>query len=114
MTDNPIVSRDEWLVARKQLLTKEKELTRVRDQLSAQRRELPWVKVEKPYLFDGPDGKTSLADLFAGRSQLIVYHFMFDPEWDAGCPFCSFLADHIDGALVHLEHHDVSVAVISR
>jgi len=109
-----IVSRDEWLTARKQLLTKEKEFTRRRDQLSAERRELPWVKVEKNYVFDTPDGKETLADLFDGRSQLIVYHFMFGPEWKEGCGGCSFLADHIDGANMHLAHHEVSLVVVSR
>jgi uncharacterized protein DUF899 len=98
MEPNRIVSRDEWLVARKPHLAREKELTRLRDQVSAERRELPWVKVEKDYVFDGPDGKETLADLFDGRSQLIVYHFMFAPRWTEGCDDCSFLADHIDGA----------------
>jgi len=108
------VSWDEWLAARKQHLQKEKEFTHLRDELSRQRRQLPWVRVEKPYVFDGPDGTESLADLFDGRSQLIVYHFMFGPDWKEGCPFCSFLVDHIDGPRVHLEHHDVSVVVVSR
>jgi predicted dithiol-disulfide oxidoreductase (DUF899 family) len=111
---NPIVSREEWLAARKQHLIKEKELTRLRDELSRQRRELPWVKVEKRYVFDGPDGKETLADLFAGRSQLIVYHFMFDPGWEEGCRSCSFLADHIDGSVVHLAHRDVTLMAVSR
>ena len=93
-----IVSHDEWLAARKQHLAREKELTRRRDQLSAERRELPWVKVDKPYVFDTPDGKRTLADLFDGRSQLIVYHFMFGPGWTEGCKSCSFLADHFNGA----------------
>ena len=114
MQHNPIVSQDEWLAARKQLLIKEKELTRLRDQLSAERRELPWVKVEKPYVFDGPDGKETLADLFAGRSQLIVYHFMFAPGWEEGCRSCSFLADHIDGSVMHLAHRDVTLLAVSR
>jgi len=114
MQHNRIVSRDEWLVARKQLLAKEKELTRLRDQLSAERRELPWVKVEKRYVFDGPDGKETLADLFAGRSQLIVYHFMFAPGWEEGCRSCSFLADHIDGSVVHLAQRDVTLLAVSR
>jgi len=108
------VSRAEWLVARKGLLSKEKELTRLRDRLSAERRELPWVKVEKNYVFDAPDGKKTLADLFDRRSQLIVYHFMFGPGWKEGCPSCSFLADHIDGALAHLAARDVTFAVVSR
>jgi predicted dithiol-disulfide oxidoreductase (DUF899 family) len=114
MEPHKIVSRDEWLVARKAHLMREKELTRLRDQLSAERRELPWVKIEKNYVFDGPKGKETLADLFGGRSQLIVYHFMFGPGWEEGCRSCSFLVDHIDGALVHLEHRDVSVVVVSR
>jgi predicted dithiol-disulfide oxidoreductase (DUF899 family) len=109
-----IVSRDEWITARRQLLAEEKELTRLRDKLNARRRDLPWVKVEKTYVFDGPNGKETLADLFAGRSQLLVRHFMFGPGWGEGCVGCSFLADHLDGALVHLEHHDVTVVVVSR
>ena len=109
-----IVSRDEWLAARKELLRKEKEFTRLRDQLSAERRALPWVKVEKNYVFDGPNGKETLADLFDGRSQLVVKHFMFGPDWSEGCVGCSFELDHTMGALVHLAHHDVSYAVVSR
>jgi predicted dithiol-disulfide oxidoreductase (DUF899 family) len=114
MPSNQIVSRDEWLAARKQLLVKEKELTRLCDQLSAQRRALPWIKVEKSYVFDGPNGKETLADLFDGRSQLIVKHFMFGPDWEEGCVGCSFGCDHVDGALVHLEHHDVTYVAVSR
>jgi len=109
-----IVSREQWDAARAQLLTQEKELTRLRDQVNARRRELPWVKVEKNYVLDGPDGKETLAELFAGRGQLIVRHFMFGPGWGEGCVGCSFWADHLDGALSHLEHHDVSVVVVSR
>ncbi|MGQ0657889.1 MAG: DUF899 domain-containing protein [Chromatiales bacterium] len=109
-----IVSRAEWLAARNQHLSKEKELTRLRDRLSAERRELPWIKVEKSYLFDGPDGKETLADLFDGRSQLVVKHFMLGPGWKEGCVGCSFEVDHIEGALVHLEHHDVTYVAISR
>ena len=113
--DRPkVVSQAEWLAARKEFLIKEKELTRLRDQLSAERRELPWVKVEKAYVFDAPNGKETLADLFDGRSQLIVKHFMFGPGWKEGCVGCSFVADHIDGALVHLEHHDVTFVAVSR
>src|SRR5512134_929680 len=97
--DHKIVSRDEWLVARKAHLAREKELTRLRDQLNAERRELPWVKVEKEYVFDTPDGVKTLAHLFDGRSQLIVQHFMFAPGWKAGCVGCSFWADHIESAL---------------
>ena len=102
MNHSKVVSRDEWLAARKQHLKKEKEFTRLRDKLSAERRDLPWVKVEKNYVFDGPKGKETLADLFEGRSQLIVSHFMFGPEWEQGCPSCSFLSDHIDGSIAHL------------
>ena len=109
-----VVSRDEWLVAREQLLRQEKEFTRQRDALSRQRRELPWVRVEKEYVFDAPGGKETLADLFDGRSQLIVYHFMLGPGWAEGCPSCSFLSDHIDGAVVHLAHRDVTLLAVSR
>jgi predicted dithiol-disulfide oxidoreductase (DUF899 family) len=109
-----LVSRDEWLTARKELLKQEKELTRQRDALSAKRRELPWVRVEKEYVFDTPKGKQTLANLFDGRSQLVVNHFMLGPGWKEGCVGCSFGADHIEGALVHLEHHDVTVVVVSR
>lgn len=109
-----IVSNEEWLAARKGFLAKEKEFTRLRDELSRQRRELPWVKVEKTYVFDGPNGKESLSDLFAGRGQLIVYHFMFGPDWNEGCPSCSFWADNYDGIVVHLQHRDVSLVAISR
>jgi len=114
MLHNHVVSRDEWLAARKQLLIKEKELTQLRDRINADRRVLPWVKVKKPYLFDGPDGRQTLADLFGGRSQLIIKHFMLGPDWEEGCVGCSFELDHVEGALVHLEHHDVSYAVVSR
>src|SRR3974390_512332 len=109
-----IVSQSEWLAARKALLAKEKEFSKARDTLSAARRDLPWVKVEKNYVFDGPTGKETLADLFAGKSQLIVYHFMLGPGWEAGCPSCSLLADHFDGAAIHLVHRDVAFAVVSR
>lgn len=109
-----IVSQDEWIAARKQLLIKEKEFTHLRDQLSAERRNLPWVKVEKPYTFDTPSGKRTLSDLFDGRSQLVVKHFMFGPDWTDGCVGCSFEMDHMDGVLVHLEHHDVTYVVVSR
>lgn len=112
--EHRIVSRDEWLAARRALLAKEKEFTQRRDALSAERRELPWVEVEKTYVFDGPDGEETLADLFADRSQLIVYHFMLGPGWQEGCKSCSFLADHFDGMIVHLNARDVSLAVVSR
>ena len=109
-----IVSQEEWLAARRQHLSEEKEFTRLRDRLSAARRELPWVKVEKEYLFDTPDGQETLADLFDGRSQLLVYHFMFGPGWEQGCPSCSFLSDHIDGANLHLPQRDVTLLAASR
>ena len=109
-----IVSRDEWLAARQDLLRKEKAFTRLRDQLSAERRALPWVKVEKDYIFDGPRGPEALADLFDGRSQLVIKHFMFGPDWSEGCVGCSFEVDHTMGALMHLAHHDVSYALVSR
>jgi len=109
-----VVSRAEWLAARKELLLKEKQLTRQRDEIDRQRRALPWVKVDKSYIFDGPGGPQSLADLFAHRSQLIVSHFMLGPGWKEGCVGCSFRSDHVDGALVHLQHHDVSLVTISR
>jgi predicted dithiol-disulfide oxidoreductase (DUF899 family) len=109
-----VVSPAEWLVARKELLRKEKEFTRLRDELSRQRRELPWEKVEKEYVFDGPNGRETLSDLFGGKSQLMVYHFMFGPEWPEGCPSCSFLADHFDGSVAHLAARDVRLAVVSR
>src|SRR6478672_1570362 len=97
--EHSIVSQEKWLQLRKELLSKEKELTRLRDRLNAERRELPWVRVEKNYLFDAPGGPISLMDLFAGRSQLVIYHFMFGPDWEEGCPSCSFVSDHLDGAL---------------
>jgi predicted dithiol-disulfide oxidoreductase (DUF899 family) len=109
-----VVSEAEWLVARKDLLTREKELTRLRDEVSRHRRELPRVEIEKDYVFEGPDGKETLADLFDGRSQLIVYHFMLGPDWEEGCKSCSFLADHFDGAIVHLAQRDVTFVVVSR
>src|SRR5713226_6559437 len=109
-----VVSQAEWLAARKELLRQEKDFTRLRDDLSRQRRERPWEKVEKKYVFDGPNGKESLGDLFGGKNQLIVYHFMFGPEWKEGCPSCSFVMDHTDGALVHLGQGDVTFVAISR
>lgn len=112
--NHKIVPPAEWLAARKELLKKEKEFTRLRDELSRQRRELPWEKVEKKYIFDGPNGKEALADLFGGKSQLIIYHFMFGPDWKEGCPSCSLLADHFDGSLPHLAARDVRFAVVSR
>jgi predicted dithiol-disulfide oxidoreductase (DUF899 family) len=109
-----VVSHSEWIEARKEFLRKEKEFTRLRDALSRQRRTLPWEKVEKRYRFDSTKGKTTLADLFEGRSQLVVYHFMFSPGWEQGCPSCSFWADHFDGTTVHLANRDTTLAVISR
>ena len=113
-TEHQVVSREEWLAARKAHLENEKRLTRLRDQLSAERRALPWVKIEKDYTFEGPDGPVTLAELFNGRSQLIINHFMFGPEWEVGCIGCSFKADHLDGALYHLPHRDVSLVTVSR
>ncbi len=109
-----IVSNDEWLAARRALLDKEKAFTRARDALSAERRALPWKKVETDYVFDGARGKVSLVDLFAGRSQLIVYHFMFGPDWEAGCKSCSFWADNYDRAVVHLKARDTNLVAVSR
>lgn len=114
LNDHPVVSREQWIQARKQHLIHEKAFTRQRDQLSAERRALPWVKIDKPYRFQGPHGELSLADLFGGRSQLVVYHFMFAEGWDEGCPGCSFLSDHIDGANQHLAHHDIALVAVSH
>jgi predicted dithiol-disulfide oxidoreductase (DUF899 family) len=109
-----VVPHDEWVAARKQLLAKEKEFSQLREELSRQRRELPWERVEKHYVFQGPDGPRTLSELFAGKSQLIVYHFMFAPEDDEGCPHCSFWADNFDGIPIHLAQRDVSFVAISR
>jgi len=114
MTTHRVVSREEWIVARREHLAREKELTRLRDQLARERRTLPWVRVEAPYVFDGPDGSESLSDLFEGRRQLVVQHFMFDPGWDEGCKSCSFWVDGFDGIVVHLNHRDVSFVLVSR
>jgi predicted dithiol-disulfide oxidoreductase (DUF899 family) len=114
MAEHAVVSRAEWLAARKAHLAREKEFTRLRDRLSAERRALPWVRIDKTYVFDGPYGKVTLAELFDGRRQLLVYHFMFGPGWEEGCPSCSFLADHIDGAAVHLVQRDVTLLAVSR
>jgi predicted dithiol-disulfide oxidoreductase (DUF899 family) len=114
MQNHSVVSQEEWLAARKALLLKEKEATDLRDKINAERLALPWVKVEKEYIFNTPTGKMTLSDLFDGRSQLIIYHFMLGPGWPAGCPGCSFLSDHLDGALPHLNHHDVTLTVVSR
>jgi predicted dithiol-disulfide oxidoreductase (DUF899 family) len=114
MEKRKVVSHDEWMKARKGLLVKEKEFTRLRDKLSEQRRKLPWEKVGKEYVFDGPQGKQTLAELFDGRSQLVVYHFMFHPDWDAGCPHCSRWADNFNGVVVHLNQRDVTMVAVSR
>ena len=109
-----VVSEDKWIAARRELLREEKELTRLRDRLAERRRELPWVKVDKTYIFDSSNGAVSLAQLFNGRSQLAVYHFMMGPDWEEGCPSCSFIADHLVPTVPHLQARDVSLAVISR
>jgi predicted dithiol-disulfide oxidoreductase (DUF899 family) len=114
MTNHQIVSRDEWVEARRRFLAKEKEFQRLRDELSRERRELPWERVDERYVFDGPSGKETLSDLFAGRSQLVVYHFMFAPESAAGCRGCSFWADNYNGIIPHLKQRDVEFAAVSR
>ncbi|EJL27188.1 hypothetical protein PMI01_03960 [Caulobacter sp. AP07] len=114
MQDHKVASREEWLRARKALLIREKEETQLRDRNTAERMALPWVKVDKTYTFDTPSGRKTLAELFDGRNQLMIYHFMLPPEWEAGCPGCSFLADHLDGTLPHLNHHDVTLLAVSR
>ncbi len=111
---HPIVSREQWLTARKQLLQHEKTFTHQRDQLSAERRALPWVKINKDYRFQGPNGTLTLTELFGNNSQLVVYHFMFGAGWKEGCHGCSFLADHFDGANLHLAHHDISLVAVSH
>jgi predicted dithiol-disulfide oxidoreductase (DUF899 family) len=113
-THHPVVSETEWLSARKELLQKEKEFTRRRDEISRLRRELPWTEVSTNYVFDGPQGQETLADLFANKSQLIIYHFMFGPGWEQGCPSCSMIADHLGGIVPHLAARDVRLAVVSR
>jgi predicted dithiol-disulfide oxidoreductase (DUF899 family) len=114
LENHTIVSRERWLVARRELLKKEKELTRLCDETSARRRDLPWVRVEKDYVFHGPNGQEALSDLFDGRSQLFVQHFMLGPDWEEGCVGCSFLADHHDAANLHLAQHDVTLVAVSR
>ena len=109
-----VVSQEEWLAARKELLSKEKDLTRQRDALAEERRKLPWVKVEKNYVFDTASGKKTLADLFGGKSQLVIYHFMLGPDWEQGCPSCSLLGDHLDGIGIHLAQRDVNLMMVSR
>ncbi|HKE38404.1 MAG TPA: thioredoxin family protein [Casimicrobiaceae bacterium] len=113
-TEHQVVSKDQWIEARKKLLAKEKQFTRLRDELSRERRELPWEKVDKQYVFEGPDGRQTLTQLFDGRSQLIIYHFMFGPDWEAGCPHCSRWADNFNGVIVHLNHRDVTMVAVSR
>jgi predicted dithiol-disulfide oxidoreductase (DUF899 family) len=114
MEAHKVVSHDEWIAARKAFLAEEKAFTRARDTISRKRRELPWEKIEKTYVFEGPNGKETLADLFSGKSQLIVYHFMLGPGWEEGCPSCSLLADHFDGSVIHLAQRDVAFVVVSR
>src|SRR5438874_1116516 len=114
MTDHPTGTREEWLAARLELLEAEKELTRRGDELARQRQELPWVRIDKDYRFATDEGGASLADLFRGRSQLLMYHFMFGPEYAAGCPSCSAIADGFNGSVVHLAHHDVTLYAVSR
>jgi predicted dithiol-disulfide oxidoreductase (DUF899 family) len=114
ISEHSIALREKWLPLRMELLRKEKELTQLRDRLNAERRELPWVRVEKNYVFDAPGGKVTLKELFAGRSQLVIYHFMFGSDWQEGCPSCSFVSDHIDGALEHLAARDVTITMVSR
>jgi predicted dithiol-disulfide oxidoreductase (DUF899 family) len=114
MTSHAVVSKEQWIEARRALLAEEKALTRERDRLAKKRQDLPWVKVAKHYVFQGTEGAASLGDLFDGRSQLIVYHFMFGPDWNEGCPGCSLLCDHVDGARQHFEHNDVSFVAVAR
>lgn len=114
MTPHNAVSRDEWLAARKELLREEKEFTHRREELAAKRRQLPWVEIDKNYQFDSTAGQVSLGDLFEVRHQLLVYHFMFAPEWSQGCKSCSLLADHYDPAIIHLNHRDTSMVTVSR
>lgn len=112
--NHPVVPKAQWIAERKALLAREKELTRLRDQIASERRALPWAHIDKDYVFEAPEGRRSLADLFEGRRQLLVQHFMLGPGWAQGCPSCSYMADHIGGMQVHLEHRDVTVLVVSR
>jgi predicted dithiol-disulfide oxidoreductase (DUF899 family) len=114
MANHDVVSEQDWLSARRALLEREKALTRLQEEVTAARQALPWVKVEKSYTFDTPQGRKTLAELFDGRSQLVVYHFMYGPQMKTGCVGCSFLADHVDGANQHLKHHDVTLVAVSR
>ena len=112
--NHSVVTPDRWIAERKKLLAREKELTHLRDKIAEERRALPWERVEKNYVFDTPQGRRTLADLFEGRSQLMVQHFMFGPDWEQGCASCSFMADHTDGMKIHLEHRDIKFVAISR
>jgi predicted dithiol-disulfide oxidoreductase (DUF899 family) len=112
--NHPVVSSERWVSERKTLLAREKELMRLHDQIARERRALPWERVEKDYVFDASEGRRTLSDLFGGRRQLLVQHFMFGPEWEQGCPSCSFMADHTDGMNVHLAHRDITLVAISR
>jgi len=114
LANHPVVSPDRWVAERKKLLAREKELTRLQDEIARQRRALPWERIDKDYVFDTPQGKRKLTDLFEGRSQLMVQHFMLGPGWEQGCPSCSFMADHTDGMNIHLAHRDVTFVAISR
>jgi len=114
MEPHKVTSREEWLEARKALLKREKEMTRLRDKIAEERRALPWVKIDKEYVFNTAEGKKTLAELFGNNSQLVIYHFMMGPDWEAGCSGCSFLADHLDGANQHIKHHDVTLMAVSR
>jgi predicted dithiol-disulfide oxidoreductase (DUF899 family) len=114
LANHPVASHEQWLTARLALLAEEKEHIRNHDRIAAARRDLPWVKIDKPYVFEDPDGLVGLADLFDGRSQLLVYHFMFAQDWDEGCTGCSFWSDHVDAARQHFEHNDLSFAAVSR
>ena len=114
MTTHEVVTKEQWIEARRALLAEEKAWTRERDRLAAKRRALPWVRVEKNYIFEGQNGQVTLAELFDGRTQLVVQHFMFGPDWQEGCPGCSLMADHIEAARLHFEHNDVSFVAVSR
>lgn len=112
--NHPVVSGEQWIAERRKLLAREKELTHLRDEIACERRALPWERIEKNYVFDAPEGRRSLANLFEGRRQLLVQHFMLGPGWEQGCPSCSFMADHSDGMNVHLAHRDVTLVAVSR
>ena len=114
ITNHPVVSQEQWVAERRKLLAREKELTHLRDQVARERRALPWVRIDKVYTFEAPEGRRTLAELFEGRGQLMVQHFMLAPGWEAGCPSCSFMADHTDGMNVHLPQRDVTFVAVSR